>query len=89
MWFIKNDACGIICIIFTYLLMGVTSWIVIAICINPLEQENYFTPYLHTTIYLTMLLLAGISHIVCMCTNPGTVPTNSYVPPEEASPEEP
>ena len=83
MWFIKNDACGIVCVVFTYILMGGTAWIVIAIAINPLESEDYFTPYLHETIYISFLLLAGLSHIVCMCTNPGTVPTDSYFAPEE------
>ena len=76
MWFII-DSYGIYCCVATYCIMMFVSSTVVAVSIIPLGEESYINSILCISIYLIFLILAGISHLQCMLTNPGTIPMNT------------
>jgi hypothetical protein len=47
-----------------------------------MEREGYFTEGIHTYGYGSMLILAAISHIMCMMSNPGTASPHWNEPTE-------
>lgn len=76
MWFI-NDSCGIGCCIATYCIMGFVSSLVTKVAILPLGRENYLNTSFYIMIYVVLLTLGGLSHFICMITDPGAIPKNS------------
>ena len=77
MWFI-SDSCGISCCVATYCIMLTVSTIVTSVCIVPLSSDGYIRPWIWLPLYYLLLLLAGLSHLRCMLTDPGAIPKNSY-----------
>ena len=78
MWFII-DSCGIGCCVATYCIMTFVSTLVIKVSILPLGKESYINSGLCIIIYLLFLILAGLSHLRCMITDPGAIPKNSVL----------
>ena len=76
MWFIY-DSCGIGCCVATYCIMGFVSILVTKVSILPLGSEGYISPFICIGIYVLLLGLAGLSHFICMVTDPGAIPKNT------------
>jgi len=76
MWFIK-DPCGIFCAGLTFGIMLTVSSLTTKVAILELHSENYINATVFISIYAILLGLAGVSHLVCMLTDPGAVETNS------------
>lgn len=77
MWFIY-DSCGIGCCVGTYCIMTFVSSLVIKVAILPLGRENYLSPPICIIIYMILLFLGGLSHFICMITDPGAIPRNTF-----------
>ncbi|XP_065573949.1 palmitoyltransferase ZDHHC3-like [Artemia franciscana] len=75
-WFIK-DACGIICAVFTFFLILYAEFVVVAVILFPHLSSFYGIFNLMMTVLLG--LLATVSHIRTMLTDPGAIPKNSAV----------
>jgi len=82
MWFVW-DGCGIACAIITYGIMSSVCMVTLQVAVKPLVEEEYWSEWLMTGIYALFLGLAGISHLRCMLTNPGTLPKNTVETPIE------
>lgn len=76
MWFIY-DSCGIGCCVATYCIMSFVSILTTKISILPLSSESYINSGVFIGIYIFLLGLAGLSHFICMVTDPGSIPKNS------------
>ena len=76
MWFIY-DSCGIGCCVATYCIMSFVSILVTKVSIIPLSEESYLSSSIFIGIYILFLGLGGLSHFICMVTDPGAIPRNS------------
>ncbi|RUS80921.1 hypothetical protein EGW08_011302 [Elysia chlorotica] len=70
-WFVK-DICGIVCAVFTWLLIFYAEWVVLFVIV--LHESSSFTSYLHGSLFYCCSFLAFASHIRAMLTDPGAVP---------------
>ncbi|KAG9510912.1 Palmitoyltransferase ZDHHC3 [Fragariocoptes setiger] len=70
-WFVK-DFCGIICAMFTWLLMAFSQFVVLFIILLP--QKDTTSKYVNLVIFELFSFLSLASHLRTMLTNPGAVP---------------
>lgn len=72
-WFVSNDGCGMVCVAVTWVLVIFADHVVINIVLLP-----WFGPTAHfyaiALSFLAGSVLALISHLRAMTTNPGAVP---------------
>ena len=74
MWLIK-DSGGIICVFFTYsLIIGISSTVV-KVSIIPLTSESILNEIFCLTSYYSIIVLTIFSHLKCMLTDPGSIPS--------------
>ncbi|KAF6020159.1 ZDHHC7 [Bugula neritina] len=71
-WLVK-DCCGIVCAVFTYLLIFYAFFVVNNVLIVPLEGYVSYK-WINGVIYNIMSLLAFSSHVRAMLSDPGAVP---------------
>ena len=76
MWFICDSA-GIGSCVATYCIILFVSVVVTKVSILPLSRESYLNGSMFIAIYLVFLGLAGLSHFMCMITDPGAVMRDS------------
>lgn len=70
-WFVK-DVCGIICAIFTWMLLLFSQYVVLTCILIP--EENVLYKSVNFVIFELFSFLAFVSHFRTMCTDPGAVP---------------
>ena len=68
-WFVK-DPCGIVCAVMTYCLMAYGTFAFLTILVPPFVSV---WTLINTGIYLTLVILAVISHYKSMCTEPVSI----------------
>ena len=61
----------------TYCIMSFVSILVTKVSILPLASEGYLNSLICIGIYVILLGLAGLSHCICMFTDPGAIPNNT------------
>lgn len=72
MWFVR-DGCGIACCVLTYAIMLTVSGLTYKVSVRPLADEEYLSAFGCVFGYVILLGLAGLSHFICVVTNPGTL----------------
>ncbi|XP_077982812.1 palmitoyltransferase ZDHHC3-like [Glandiceps talaboti] len=70
-WFIQ-DPCGIICAVFTYLLLLYGVFVINYVVLLPAYSPVYSS--INMVIFNTLIFLGGASHAKCMMSDPGAVP---------------
>ncbi|KAH7660435.1 DHHC zinc finger domain containing protein, partial [Aphelenchoides avenae] len=70
------DVCGILCAIITYVCMGYADYVVIEWLVMPTFVESLWGA-VHVFAFNTILVLAAVSHLRAMLTDPGIVPVDS------------
>jgi hypothetical protein len=71
MWFVQ-DICGIICAVFTWLLILYAQYVFVTCVLWP--QPNTFERLMHLIVFELLVFLAIVSHLKSMFTDPGSVP---------------
>jgi hypothetical protein len=87
MWFVI-EACGIVCVIFTYLTVFTVQLAFIRVGVWEELLEGNIWGYIHSAIFSYNVFLIIASHLKCMTTEPGVLPRDyeelepSKLPPE-------
>jgi hypothetical protein len=73
MWYVCECA-GVVCVIFTYLIVLTVQWGFIRISLWEGLIQGQFGSYVHLLIFQYHVALIFISHVRCMTTDPGVLP---------------
>ena len=72
------DACGLVCAVITYSLVGYAQYAVTSGVLRPWMGGSFFG-IAHTVAFNTLACLAHVSHARAMLTDPGAVSSNAVV----------
>lgn len=73
-WFV-HDVCGIICCVFSWILIAYAQYSVVTCLILPEPDAVYKT--INFIIFEILLFLATVAHLKCVFTDPGSIPRGS------------
>ena len=74
MWLILNDWCGLMCAIFTYLIVAIVYWGFIRIGIWENMLNGEISVMIHYIIFQFNCIMIFWCHWKCMTSDPGSLP---------------
>ncbi|TPP66256.1 Palmitoyltransferase [Fasciola gigantica] len=73
----RCDACGIVCVFFTYLLVIYSDYVVVFHLIRPVLKSS-LSAIFNTVAFNLVVFLLGLSHLCAVLADPGVVPLGRY-----------
>ena len=84
----NRDACGIVTACFTWIILGYADWTLTRHVLIPWQSLSAFAFAFHLVLFQLLVLLAVVSHVRTMTTDPGAIPLHStplQLPPASSS----